>query len=46
MHFKLYEGYVKQTNVLTEKISEFLADGKIDQEEQSGILRAEAPPGI
>jgi Fe-Mn family superoxide dismutase len=33
MHFKLYEGYVKETNNLTEKISQFLADGKVDQEE-------------
>jgi len=33
MHFKLYEGYVKETNKLTEKISEFLKDGKVDQEE-------------
>jgi Fe-Mn family superoxide dismutase len=33
MHFKLYEGYVKETNKLTEKISEFLADGRVDQEE-------------
>ena len=33
MHFKLYEGYVKETNRLTEKISEYLADGKVDQEE-------------
>jgi Fe-Mn family superoxide dismutase len=33
MHFKLYEGYVKETNKLTEKISEFLADGKVDQDE-------------
>ena len=33
MHFKLYEGYVKETNKLTEKIGEFLADGKVDQEE-------------
>src|SRR3982751_1708762 len=33
MHFKLYEGYVKETNKLTEKIQEFLADGKVDQEE-------------
>src|ERR671913_514894 len=32
-HFKLYEGYVKETNKLTEKISEFLADGKVDQDE-------------
>src|SRR5688572_26674443 len=33
MHFKLYEGYVKETNRLTEKIAESLADGKVDQEE-------------
>jgi superoxide dismutase, Fe-Mn family len=33
MHFKLYEGYVTNTNTLTEKIGEFLADGKVDQEE-------------
>ena len=33
MHFKLYEGYVKETNSLTAKIREFLADGKVDQEE-------------
>ncbi len=33
MHFKLYEGYIKQTNLLNEKISEFLKNGKIDHEE-------------
>ncbi len=33
MHFKLYEGYVTNTNTLTQKISEFLRDGKVDQEE-------------
>ena len=33
MHFKLYEGYVKETNTLTEKIAAILADGKVDQEE-------------
>jgi superoxide dismutase, Fe-Mn family len=33
MHFKLYEGYVKETNRLTEKIAEFLEDGQVDQEE-------------
>jgi len=33
MHFKLYEGYVKETNNLTEKITEFISDGKVDQEE-------------
>ena len=33
MHFKLYEGYVKETNNLTEKIWQFIQDGKVDQEE-------------
>ncbi|HSD45970.1 MAG TPA: superoxide dismutase [Pyrinomonadaceae bacterium] len=33
MHFKLYEGYVKETNNLTERINEFVKDGKVDQEE-------------
>ena len=32
-HFKLYEGYVKETNGLESRIAEFLADGKLDQEE-------------
>ena len=34
MHFKLYEGYVSNTNTLTTKIAEYLADGKVDQEER------------
>ena len=33
MHFKLYEGYVKETNRLTERITEFIKDGNVDQEE-------------
>jgi Fe-Mn family superoxide dismutase len=33
MHFKLYEGYVTNTNLLTERIAAILADGKVDQEE-------------
>ena len=33
MHIKLYEGYVKATNDLTERIAAILADGKVDQEE-------------
>jgi superoxide dismutase, Fe-Mn family len=33
MHFQLYQGYVNETNRLTQRISEFLQDGKIDQEE-------------
>jgi superoxide dismutase, Fe-Mn family len=32
-HFKLYEGYVKETNSLTDHIREVLKDGKVDQEE-------------
>lgn len=33
MHFKLYEGYVKETNNLSERIATFIKDGKVDQEE-------------
>jgi Fe-Mn family superoxide dismutase len=33
MHFKLYAGYVKNTNALSARIDEFLKDGKVDQEE-------------
>ena len=33
MHFKLYEGYVKETNKLNEKIAEFVQGGKVDQDE-------------
>jgi Fe-Mn family superoxide dismutase len=33
MHFKLYEGYVGESNRLLEQISKFLKDGKVDQEE-------------
>jgi Fe-Mn family superoxide dismutase len=33
MHFKLYEGYVAETNRLTGCLAEFLRDGKVDQEE-------------
>jgi Fe-Mn family superoxide dismutase len=33
MHFKLYEGYVKNTNTLNEKIADFMKDGRVDQEE-------------
>ena len=32
-HFKLYEGYVQETNRLTGHIREVLKDGKVDQEE-------------
>ena len=33
MHFKLYEGYVKETNNLSNRIAEFIQDAKVDQEE-------------
>lgn len=33
MHFKLYEGYVNETNKLNERIADFLKNGKVDQEE-------------
>ncbi|HEX5835225.1 MAG TPA: superoxide dismutase [Pyrinomonadaceae bacterium] len=33
MHFKLYEGYVKETNNLTERIGEFIKDGNVDHDE-------------
>src|SRR5438445_2857924 len=33
MHFKLYEGYVKETNNLNDRITKFIEDGKVDQEE-------------
>ena len=35
-HFGLYEGYVKETNNLSARIQNLLADGQITQEEQSG----------
>lgn len=33
LHFNLYAGYVKETNGLMEKISEFFKNGKVDQED-------------
>jgi Fe-Mn family superoxide dismutase len=33
MHFKLYEGYVKETNNLSDRIGEFIKDGNVDQDE-------------
>jgi Fe-Mn family superoxide dismutase len=33
LHFKLYEGYVNETNRLVEKIADLLKDGHVDQEE-------------
>jgi Fe-Mn family superoxide dismutase len=33
LHLKLYEGYVRETNRLNERIGEFLRDGRVDHEE-------------
>lgn len=33
MHFKLYQGYVNETNRLLQRIADFLRDGQVDQEE-------------
>ena len=33
MHFTLYDGYVKQTNLLTDQLEDILKDGKIDPDE-------------
>jgi Fe-Mn family superoxide dismutase len=33
MHFKLYEGYVTNTTLLSEKIASILEDGRVDKEE-------------
>ena len=33
LHFKLYEGYVKETNNLSTRIAEFIKDANVDQEE-------------
>lgn len=33
MHFKLYERYVTETNNLSERISAFIEDGNVDQDE-------------
>ena len=33
-HFTLYEGYVKETNALRDKLHELLADGRFDHEEK------------
>jgi Fe-Mn family superoxide dismutase len=33
MHVELYEGYVQSTNVLTERITEILRNGRVDHEE-------------
>lgn len=33
VHLRLYEGYVKETNRLNNEISQFLKDGRVDQDE-------------
>ena len=40
MHFKLYEGYVKETNRLTDKLSELLRDGQMDRPSRSALALA------
>jgi Fe-Mn family superoxide dismutase len=42
LHFKLYEGYVKETNRLNEQISTMLQEGQIGQEIMRSF-RIEAP---
>jgi superoxide dismutase, Fe-Mn family len=37
MHFKLYEGYVKETNNLNDKIASLQAKGAIDEEQMAGF---------
>src|ERR1041384_3227620 len=44
MHFKLYEGYVKETNKLEERIAEFLKDGKVDHKYCLGNMIKNAEP--
>ncbi|MGQ0593005.1 MAG: hypothetical protein ACT4QB_10230 [Gammaproteobacteria bacterium] len=46
MHFKLYEGHVKETNNLREQIARFLANGKVDQEEMPDLPGAYTPVGL
>src|SRR6266853_1834653 len=40
MHFKLYEGYVKETNKLNEKIADFVRGGTGDPDRNSTFRRA------
>ena len=46
VHLKLYEGYVKETNKLNEKIREFLKDGKVDQDEIAEYSELKRPSGF
>ena len=47
MHFKLYEGYVKETNRLTEKISDFsnidwdAVEGRLQQRTAAHLCHAD-----
>lgn len=38
MHFKLYEGYVRQTNLLNERISEIASSGRAEGDERADYL--------
>ncbi|MGH8583110.1 MAG: hypothetical protein ACREWG_10065 [Gammaproteobacteria bacterium] len=46
MHFKLYEGYVKETNRLMEAITDILKDGRVDQEETPAYSELKRRLGI
>ena len=43
LHVTLYEGYVQETNRLTERIGEFLKDGRADHEERAAHGRRLLP---
>ena len=47
-HFKLYEGCVKGTNGLNQRIADILADGVVDQDETPAYseLTTCIPPGL
>ena len=40
MHFKLYAGYVNETNLVNEKITEYIRDGHVDQDVERRLLTA------
>src|SRR5258706_1723564 len=37
MHFKLYEGYVRNTNTLNERIAQFIKGGEVDATKTAGF---------
>lgn len=38
-HLKLYQGYVKETNLLQDKLKSMSADGKLDSPEHAELRR-------